>query len=167
MGDPVAVFEAISVDTHGGSVLAVLSTAPRERFERRLVGAGYDPKDVHSVDFVPGTDPTTSAEASDGGRIRGDVAGLSMALVRRVDELADGGGVVYLESVGALVAAAGLESTCRLLVIVAARARAAGVRLVARLDPGTVDPAAAETLTEAFDRTVEGPSTGSSDGARE
>jgi hypothetical protein len=85
-----------------------------------------------------------------------------MELVGRLDGLAESG-VVYLDSLEPFVSVAGPESTFRFLVIVAARARTAGVGLVARLDPDAVDPVVAGTLGEAFDRTVGGPSAGSAD----
>jgi hypothetical protein len=163
--DPIAVLGAASIAPDGGPLIAVLATASRERFERRLSEAGHDPGIARVVDFVPRVDPTGATVPSDGGRIHGDIAGLSMELVGRLDGLAGEGGVVYLDSLGPLVSVAGLESTFRFLVIVAARARSAGVPLVARLDPVAVDSVAAETLVEAFDRTVEG--TAAEDGAAE
>jgi hypothetical protein len=80
-----------------------------------------------------------------------------MELVGRFDALGEEGGVVYLDSLEPFVDLAGFESTFRFLVIVASRARTAGVPLVARLDPDAVDPVTAETLAEAFDRVVERP----------
>lgn len=158
--DPVAVFGAASVDPGRGPLLAVLATVPSERFERRLAGAGYDTGALRVVDFVPHVDPKEAAVPSDGGRIHGDIAGLSMELVGRLDGLAEAGGVLYFDSLEPFVSVAGLESVFRFLVIVAARARTAGVPLVARLDPDALDAVAAGTLAEAFDRTVDGPANG-------
>lgn len=162
--DPAATLDAASVGAPGGPVLAVLDTVPRERFERGMVGAGYDPETVRSVEFGPNVDTREGAVRSGGGGAHGDIAGLSMELVGRLDGLGETGGVVYLESVEPFVTAAGLESTLRFLLIVAARARAAGIALVVRLDPEAVGSGVAETLAEAFDRTVDGLSGGSDDG---
>jgi hypothetical protein len=162
--DPAATLDAASVGAPGGPVLAVLDTVPRERFERGMVGAGYDPETVRSVEFGPNVDTREGAVRSGGGGAHGDIAGLSMELVGRLDGLGETGGVVYLESVEPFVTAAGLESTLRFLLIVAARARATGIALVVRLDPETVGSGVAETLAEAFDRTVDGLSGGSDDG---
>ena len=155
--DPGAVLGAASIGTDGGPVLAVLATLPRERFERRLSGAGYDAGESRVVGFVPQVDRDERSDPDEGGRTLGDVAGLSMALVGRFDGLAEEGGTVYLDSLEPFVAVAGLESTFRFLVIVAARAGATGVPLVARLDPDAVGPVAAGTLSEAFDRVLEAP----------
>ena len=161
--DPIAALEAASVDAGGGPVLGVLAVGTPARFERRLTGSGHGPETVHSVEFTPVRDPTGTTDStdtttpSDGEWVNGDVAGLSMKLVRRLEELAEEDGVVYIDSVEPLLDAVGLESAFRFFVIVATRARTAEVPLVARLDPGSVDPVAGETLAEAFDRTVEGP----------
>lgn len=163
--DPIAVLGAASAVPDRGPLLAVLATTPRERFERRLSEAGHDPGVARVVDFVPRVDPTEATVPSDEGRIHGDIAGLSMELVGRLDGLTGEGDAVYLDSLEPLVSVAGLESTFRFLVIVAARARSTGVPLVARLDPAGVDSVAAETLAEAFDRTVEGAA--AEDGATE
>lgn len=160
VADPIATFDAASVDPEGGPVLAVLASVSRERFERRLAEAGHDPEAAHSVEFAPSVDPAESTVPSDGGWVHGDVAGLSMELVRGLDGLAEEREVVYVDSVGPFVSAAGLESAYRFFVIATARARAAETPLVARLDPGSVDSVVAETLAEAFDRTVEGPTDG-------
>jgi hypothetical protein len=161
--DPVAALEAASVDPGDGPVLAVLAMAPRERLERRLAGAGFDLAGSLVADFPSLSQPT---DGSDGDGGKGDdgpepghdgVAGLSMELVGRSDRLAETGGVVYLDSLGPFVSAVGFETAFRFLVIVTARTRAAGVPLVARLDPDAVDPTAAGTLAEVFDRVVEVP----------
>jgi hypothetical protein len=162
--DPAATLDAASVGAPGGPVLAVLATVPRERFERGMIGAGYDPETVRSVEFGPNVDTREGTVRGGGGKPHGDIAGLSMELVGRLDGLGEKGGVVYLESVGSFVTAAGLESTFRFLLIVAARARAAGIPLVVRLDPESAGPGVAETLVEAFDRTVDGLSGGSGGG---
>lgn len=153
--DPVAALGAATTDPRSRPLLAVVAGTSRERFERRLSEGGSLPGEVSVVDFVPRVDPT--GVSSDGGRIHGDIAGLSMELVPRLEDLAADGGVVYFDSLEPFVSVAGLESTFRFLVIVAARARAAGVPLVARLDPDAVDSVAAGTLAEAFDRVVEEP----------
>jgi hypothetical protein len=126
--------------------------------ERRLSNAGYSPADSRIVEFErPGGVRQRTVDGEDEGRqIQGDLSGLSMELVGQFDWLAEGEkGVLYLDSLEPLVSAAGLESTFRFLVIVAARARSSGVTLVARLEPGSLDPVPAGTLTEAFDRTVD------------
>lgn len=156
--DPVAVLGAASTDPGSSPLLAVVAGTSRERFERRLSEGESVPEEVSVVDFVPRVDPT--GMPSDGGRLRGDIAGLSMELVPRLEELAADGGVVYFDSLEPFVSVAGLEPTFRFLVIVAARARAAGVPLVARLDPDAVDSVAAGTLAEAFDRVVGEPPDG-------
>lgn len=153
--DPVAALGAASANPGSRPLLAVVAGTSRERFERRLSEGESLPGEVSVVDFVPRVDPT--GVPSDVGRIHGDIAGLSMELVPRLEELAADGGVVYFDSLEPFVSVAGLESTFRFLVIVAARARAAGVPLVARLDPDAVDSVAAGTLAEAFDRVVEEP----------
>jgi len=158
--DPIATLGAASADPARGPLLAVLATVSRERFERRLSESGRDPDDSRVVDFVPRVGPADGTGPGDGERIHGDIAGLSMELVGRLDR--QDGGLVYLDSLEPFVSVAGLESTFRFLVIVAARARAAGVSLVARLDPEAFDAVAAGTLSEAFDRTVEGPADGAS-----
>lgn len=160
--DPMAALGAVSRATGDGPLLAVLATVPRERLERRLAEAGFDPGETSFVDFLspvgPGEVPGGDAPESR----RGDLAGLSMELVGRFDALGEEGGVVYLDSLEPFVDLAGFESTFRFLVIVASRARTAGVPLVARLDPDAVDPVTAGTLSEAFDRVVEGPLDGPS-----
>ena len=161
--NPIATLDAASVDPDGGSLLAVLGSVSREQFERRLAKAGHDPETDHGVEcveFAPSVDPVDSTVPSDGGPVHRDVAGLSMELVRRLDGLAGERGVVDVDSVDPFVSAAGLESAYRFFVIVTARVRAAETPLVARLDPGAVDSVVAETLAEAFDRTVEGPTDG-------
>lgn len=163
--DPVAALDAASVDRDDGPVLGVLAAVPREGFERWLVEAGYDQGAIRSLDFAPSTDSAGPTAPGDGRRVHGDVAGLSMALVRRLDGLAEEDGIVYFESLEPFIHRAGLEPTLRFLVIVASRARAAGVPLAVRLDPGAVGQPAVETLSEAFDRAIEGPSDGSSGGA--
>lgn len=157
--DPVTALGAASRGPDDGPLLAVLATVPRERLERRLVEAGYDPDESLVVDFVP---PSEGPVRDEPGRGHGDVAGLSMELVGRFDALAEAGGLVYLDSLEPFVSVAGFESAFRFLVIVASRARTAGVPLVARLDPDAVDPVTAGTLAEAFDRVVEGPPDGPS-----
>ena len=152
---PVAALGAASTDLESRPLLAVLTGTSRGRLERQLSEAGCNPGEIRVVDFVPRADPTSTSIPSDGGRIHGDVAGLSMELVPRLDELAADGGVVYFDALEPFLSVAGLESTFRFLVIVAARARGAGVPLVARLDPDAVDPVVAGTLAEAFDRIVE------------
>lgn len=152
--DPVAVLGAVSWVPDDGPLLAVLATVPRERLERRLADAGWDSDGSLVVDSVPAPGGTVR-DGSERGY--GDVAGLSMELVGRLDALAEAGGLVYLDSLEPFVDLAGFESTFRFLVIVTARARTAGVPVVARLDPDAVDPVTAGTLSEAFDRVVEGP----------
>lgn len=156
---PVAVLGAASADLVGRPLLAVLARTSRERLERQLSEAGYDPGETHVVEFVPQVDPADRVSDED-EPIHADIAGLSMELVSKLDELAEDGGVVYFDSLEPFVSVAGFESTFRFLVIVAARARAAGVPLVARLDPDAVDAVTEGTLTEAFDRVVEEPPDG-------
>lgn len=158
--DPVAALGAASWAPGDGPLLAVLATVPRERLERRLAEAGVDPEGTRFVEFLP---PVNSGVGSVGDapeRGRRDITGLSMELVGRFDALAEEGGVVYLDALEPFVSAAGVESAFRFLVIVAARARAAGVPLVGRLDPDAVDPVVAATLAGAFDRVVERPDDG-------
>ena len=159
--DPVTALGAASRAPEDGPLLVVVATVPRERLERRLAEAGWDPDEALVVDFVA---PSEGSVRDGSGRIHGDIAGLSMEIVGRFDALAEEGGVVYLDSLEPFAATAGFESAFRFLVIVAARARAAGVPLVARLDPDAVDPVTAGTLAEAFDRVVEGPADGTSPG---
>lgn len=156
--DPVASLRAASVDPSRGRLLAAVATVPRERLERQLSDAGYSPGDSRIVEFERPGDGRRRAIDDEGGerQVHGDLSGLSMELVGQFDWLAEGGnGIVYLDSLEPLVSAAGLESTFRFLVIIAARARANGVTLVARLEPGALDPVPTGTLTEAFDRTVD------------
>lgn len=159
--DPVIALGAASKKLDDGPLLAVLTATARERFERRLADVGVDPDESLVIELRSPPQPGdgTGDEVSE-PRYR-DVAGLSMELVGRFDRLAEQGGVVYLDSLEPLVELAGFESTFRFLVIVAAQARAAGVPLVARVDPTAVDRSMAETLAEAFDRIVEAPVDGS------
>lgn len=157
--DPTAALDAASVDPNRGRLLVVLATLPRAHLEQQLSELEYAPERYRVVEFVRDGDPRQreerERETEGESRAHGDLAGLSMELVGQLDWLAsDGKGVLYLDSLEPYVSAAGLESTYRFLVIVAARARSSGVTLVARLDDGTLDPMPVGTLSEAFDRTV-------------
>lgn len=158
--DPIALLSAASIDPSCGRLLAVLATLPQEYVEQRLSESGSVPKDCRIVEFVRSSDSERRRSTGDGKQVHGDLTGLSMALVGEFDWLAaDESGVVYLDSLERYVSAAGLESTFRFLVIVAARARSIGVTLVARVDDETLEPVPVEILAEAFDRIVELPST--------